>query len=136
MEKNLNILKDNLLSCLKDKDLQEVKKILEKMNYIDIAHFFDELNKNELTLCFNLLSKDVGAKVFAEMNIEKQKLLIEGFSDFELEEIINDIRMDDKVDMIEELPSNLVKKILKNSNPEDRRIINIMLTIQKIAPAL
>lgn len=83
------------------------------MNCFDIAAFFDTLDKTNLTLSFNLLTKDNGAKVFPEMDIEQQKLLIEGFSNLELEEIINKIRMDDKVDMIEELPSNLVKKVLK-----------------------
>ena len=131
MEKDLNILEKKLLELLENENLHLVKELLSTMNCFDIASFFNQLNRTDLTLCFNLLSKDMAAKVFPEMDIEHQTLLIEGFSNIELEEIINQIRMDDKVDMIEELPSNLVKKVLKNSNPDDRRIINIMLNYPK-----
>lgn len=131
MDRNLNLKEKAILSLLEEENLVEVKKILNSMNCFDIAAFFDTLDKTNLTLSFNLLTKDNGAKVFPEMDIEQQKLLIEGFSNLELEEIINKIRMDDKVDMIEELPSNLVKKVLKNSNPKDRAIINTMLNYPK-----
>ncbi|QQK08683.1 magnesium transporter [Miniphocaeibacter halophilus] len=131
MNRKLNLMEKALLSLLEEENLVEVKKILNSMNIFDIAAFFDTLDKTNLTLSFNLLTKDNGAKVFPEMDIEQQKLLIEGFSNLELEEIINKIRMDDKVDMIEELPSNLVKKVLRNSNPKDRAIINTMLNYPK-----
>lgn len=131
MEKSLNILENRILELLHEKDLQGVKDILNSLNHFDIAEIFNNLDKIDLTLSFNLLSKDVAAKVFAEMDIEQQKLLIEGFSNLELEEIINNIRMDDRVDMIEELPSNLVKKVLKSSNIADRQIINTMLNYPK-----
>ncbi len=131
MDENLNKLELKLIELLDQENLNVVKEIFDTMNHFDIATFFNQLKRIDLTLSFNLLSKDVAAKVFAEMDIEQQKLLIESFSSLELEEIINKIRMDDKVDMIEELPSNLVKKVLKSSNPNDRRIINTMLNYPK-----
>ncbi len=127
MEKSLEILEERLHESLEENNLQEAKLILNSLNIYDIAEFFNNLSQTNLTICFNLLSKDTAALVFAEMDIEQQKLLIAGFSDEILEQIINGLRTDDKVDIIEELPSNLVKKVLKFTNPDHRRIINTML---------
>ena len=131
MENILNSLEKKLLELLEQENLQTVKEIFNTMNHFDIAAFFNQLDKTELTVSYNLLSKDVAAKVFAEMDIDQQKLLVEGFTNIELEEIINKLRMDDKVDLLEELPSNLVKNILRSSNHEDRAIINTMLNYPK-----
>ncbi|WP_300408781.1 magnesium transporter [Lagierella sp.] len=131
MEKSLEILEERLHESLEENNLQEAKLILNSLNIYDIAEFFNNLSQTNLTICFNLLSKDTAALVFAEMDIEQQKLLIAGFSDEILEQIINGLRTDDKVDIIEELPSNLVKKVLKFTNPDHRRIINTMLNYPK-----
>ncbi|MDO5018003.1 MAG: magnesium transporter [Lagierella massiliensis] len=131
MEKSLEILKERLSESLENGNLKETKMILNSLNIYDIAEFFDDLSQTDLTICFNLLSKDTAALVFAEMDIEQQKLLISGFSDEVLEQIINGLRTDDKVDIIEELPSNLVKKVLKFTDPEHRRVINTMLNYPK-----
>ena len=131
MEKNLEILEERIKESLENKNLKDVKVLLNSLNIYDIAEFFNELSQTDLTICFNLLSKDTAALVFAEMDIEQQKLLIEGFSDEDLKEIINGLRTDDKVDIIEELPSNLVKKVLKFTSPDHRKIINTMLNYPK-----
>ena len=85
MEKSLKIIEDRIKELLNEEDLRGVKDILNSLNHFDIAEIFNELNEFNLTVSFNLLSKDVAAKVFAEMNIEQQKLLIDGFSNLELE---------------------------------------------------
>ena len=112
---------------LEQKKFNSLKDILTTMYPADIAILFEGLPKQKLTLLFRLLPKELAAEVFVEMESHLQQLLITGFSDKELKEIIDELYMDDAVDLIEEMPANVVKRILSQADPETRRLINEML---------
>ena len=106
---------------------QLIKKKLADMNIVDIAEIFDDLEKEKALQIFRLLPKNKAADVFSYISPEKQKLIIEAITDIELEKIINDLYLDDTVDLLEEMPANVVRKILKNTDRTTRKIINQFL---------
>ncbi len=116
-----------LTNLLGEKKNHELKLQLEELNYIDIADFIAELPAESALIVFRLLHKDDAAEVFANLESDTQEYLISMISDQELNEIIRDMYIDDAVDMLSELPANMVKKVLKNSSPNDRKIINQFL---------
>ncbi len=116
-----------LTELLHNKKWQEVKKILNEMNEQDIAELFMELEERDLTLIYRLLPKELAAEVFVNMEPEYQELLITAFSDSELREVLEELYVDDAVDMIEEMPATLVKRILKHTDPDTRKKINEIL---------
>ncbi len=116
-----------LTNLLGEKKYHELKLQLEELNYIDIADFIAELPAESALIVFRLLHKDDAAEVFANLESDTQEYLISMISDQELNEIIRDMYIDDAVDMLSELPANMVKKVLKNSSPNDRKIINQFL---------
>ncbi len=97
------------------------------MNAVDVAGIFEEMPEEKLPLLFRLLPKELAAETFVEMEPEAQELLIRGFSDHELKEVIDDLYVDDAVDMLAELPANVVKRILRQADPEMRKMINEIL---------
>lgn len=116
-----------LTELLHNKKWQEVKSILNEMNEQDIAELFMELEERDLTLIYRLLPKELAAEVFVNMEPEYQELLITAFSDSELREVLDELYVDDAVDMIEEMPATLVKRILKHTDPDTRKKINEIL---------
>lgn len=118
---------ERLTALLRDKKWQELKTILTDMNEQDIAELFMELNEHDLTLIYRLLPKELAAEVFVNMEPEYQEMLIRAFSDTELREVLDEIYVDDAVDVIEEMPATLVKRILKQTDPEMRKQINEIL---------
>lgn len=116
-----------LNELLRNKKWQELKEILTEMNEQDIAELFMELEERDLTLIYRLLPKELAAEVFVNMEPEYQELLIRAFSDTELREVLDELYVDDAVDLIEEMPATLVKRILKHTDLDTRKSINEIL---------
>lgn len=118
---------DTILSLLGDKKYPTIRDILTTMNAVDIAFLFNELDDERIPLLFRILPKELAAEVFVEMDEESQELLIRGFSDAELKEVVDELYVDDAVDIVEEMPANVVKRILRQADPEMRKMINNIL---------
>lgn len=116
-----------LTELLHNKKWKELKEILDEMNEQDIAELFMELEERDLTLIYRLLNKELAAEVFVNMEPEYQEQLIRAFSDIELREVLDELYVDDAVDLIEEMPATLVKRILKHTDPDTRKSINEIL---------
>ena len=125
MQENLNELFEKLQNFYSLRKFADLRILLLDMEPADIASFLEELKENDRVLFFRLLPKQLASDVFVEISSDTQEDLIKIFSDKELKEIINDMFLDDTVDIIEEMPSNVVKRILKNTDPQDRKIINV-----------
>lgn len=116
---------DLVLQYLSEHQFAKVKEAVRDMHYADIAEVFERLEDPESAqLFFRLMPKDIAAEVFSYMEAEDQEQVISSVSDKELRFILNELYLDDYVDLVEEMPANVVKKILKNSSPESRKLIN------------
>ena len=104
-----------------------LRELLSELNPADLAELFNEMDALQVPLVFRILPKDLAGDTFAYMETDTQRLLIKSFSDVELKEIINDLWLDDTVDIIEEMPANVVARILQSANPSLRRQINELL---------
>ncbi len=126
MEKREDILelKEKVLSLIEERRFPEVRRQLSDLYEADIAQLLEELDSVPACQAFRLLPKDMAAEVFSYLEPESQQKLISLLSDAELEKILEDMYVDDTVDMIEELPANVVKRVLKLSSPETRGEIN------------
>ena len=127
MAERFEIVEKALLKMLEEKKYAALRDILLVMNPNDIAALFDGLEEGRIPLLFRLLPKEMAAETFVEMEPEAQELLIRGFSDNELKEIVDELYVDDAADLVEEMPANVVKRILKQADPEMRRSINQIL---------
>ena len=114
-------------TLLAAKRFNSLRDILTTMNPSDLAVLFENLPKDKIALIFRLLPKGLAADTFVEMDNDLQEMLIRGFSDIELREIIDEFYLDDAVDLVEEMPANVVKRILSQAAPETRAMINEML---------
>ena len=123
METNLEIIKDLLIN----KKYNELKKILNELNSADIPGILEEFDKEDVIRIFRLLSKEQAGEAFSYMESDMREKLLEDLTDRELKRVIDELFMDDTVDLIEEMPSNVVKIILKLVNKEDRNTINELL---------
>lgn len=119
--------KDIFVKLLKQRQFKAVRSILDVMNEVDIASLLSELDDRELALAFRLIPKDKAAEVFSNMETSMQTYLVEIFSEKELKELLDDLYMDDTVDLLEELPANLVNRILDTVSVSDRALINQLL---------
>ncbi|MBQ6464684.1 MAG: magnesium transporter [Oscillospiraceae bacterium] len=120
MEKTIRALLD-------EKKYQTLKDVLGTLEPADLAAIFEELDEERTPLLFRLLPKETAAETFAELTPESQELLIRGFSDRELHELVNELYVDDAADLVEEMPANVVKRILEQADPEMRKEINEIL---------
>ena len=127
MAERYEIVEKALLKMLEEKKYAALRDILLVMNPSDIAALFDGLEEGRIPLLFRLLPKEIAAETFVEMETEAQELLIRSFSDNELKEIVDELYVDDAADLVEEMPANVVKRILKQADPEMRRSINQIL---------
>ena len=125
-EHNFSV-EDTLVKLLNEKKYYSLRDVLNTMNPADIAAIFDELEEARLPLLFRLLPKELAADTFVEMEPEAQELLIRGFSDSELKEVIDELYVDDAVDIVEEMPANVVQRILSQADPDMRKQINEIL---------
>ena len=127
MTERFEIVEKTLLKMLEEKKYTTVRDVLGTLNPADIAVFFSSLEEQKIPLLFRLLPKELAAESFVEMDVDAQELLIRSFSDNELKEIIDELYVDDAADLVEEMPANVVKRILRQADPEMRRSINQIL---------
>ena len=127
MAERFAIMQKTLLQMLEEKKYSTLRDILVTMNPSDIAALFGELEERQIPLMFRLLPKEQAAETFVEMEPDAQELLIKSFSDNELKEIVDELYVDDAADLVEEMPANVVKRILKQADPEMRSRINQIL---------
>ena len=120
-------LRDTLLKLLDEKRYYSLRDLFNTMNPADIATVFEDIDEARLPLLFRLLPKELAAETFVEMDPDAQELLIRGFSDSELKEVIDELYVDDAVDIVEEMPANVVQRILTQAEPEMRKQINEIL---------
>ncbi len=118
---------NTLTTLIAERKYSTVRDILVTMNPSDIAYIFAELEDDRLPVFFRLLPKELAADTFVEMEADAQELLIRGFSDTELREILSEMYVDDAVDVIEEMPANVVRRILAQADPQMRKEINEIL---------
>ncbi len=123
MEEKAEVIKE----LLNNKDFVKLKEYLKSINSVDISYLFDELKDEEIIIMYRLLEKEKAAEVFTELDSDIKEKLIGVLTDKELKDVVNELYMDDTVDIIEEMPSNVVKRILKHIAPEDRQTINRLL---------
>lgn len=126
MNENKNMY-ETALELIHTKQLIKLKEQLNEMNPADIAIFMSDLEDEELALAFRITPKDLAADTFVEMDPDRQEQLIHSFTDKELKEVIDELYVDDAVDIIEEMPANVVKRILRMANPDTRKNINLIL---------
>ena len=125
-EHNVTV-ESTLTALLSEKKYATIRDILITMNPSDIASIFDELEEERLPLLFRLLPKELAAETFVEMEPDAQEMLIRGFSDSELREVLDELYVDDAVDLVEEMPANVVRRILSQADPQMRKEINEIL---------
>ena len=127
MAERFEIVEKALLAMLEEKKYSTLRDILVTMNPSDVAGLFRGLEEKQIPLLFRLLPKELAAETFVEMEPDDQELLIQGFSDNELKEVLDELYVDDAADLVEEMPANVVKRILKAADPEMRSSINQIL---------
>ncbi len=127
MAERFEIVQKTLLTLLDEKKYATLRDILVTMNPSDIAAVFTDLEEERIPLLFRLLPKELASETFVEMDPDAQEVLIRGFSDKELKEIVDELYVDDAADLVEEMPANVVKRILAQANPEMRNSINQIL---------
>ncbi len=115
---------DELMELLDSRRMKELQTRLEDMNEFDVAEFLSEIGDNRMPMVFRLLSKETAADVFANFDAPEQEQIINSITDSELSAIIEELYVDDAVDMMEELPANVVKRVMRTATPETRRLIN------------
>ena len=126
-ERTIVTLGDTLAALVEGKKYTTLRDILVTMNAVDVAAIFEDMPQDKLPLLFRLLPKELAAETFVEMDPETQELLIQGFSDNELKDVVDELYVDDAVDIVEEMPANVVKRILKHADPDTRKSINEIL---------
>ena len=118
---------ENVLFFLKNNQLAKLKESLMEENPVDIAELFEDLTKEQSLKIFRILPQDTSAEVFSYLSSEKQQEIVENITDEEIRHIIDEMFIDDTVDFIEEMPANVVDKILQNTSPDTRKLINQFL---------
>ena len=131
MAERFEIVQKAMQAFLDDKKYTTLRDMLVTMNPSDIAGIFDTLEEHRIPVMYRLLPKELAAEVFVEMEPDAQELLIKGFSDNELKEVLDELYVDDAADLVEEMPANVVKRILKHADPEMRTAINQILRYEE-----
>lgn len=121
------MLSEQAMRLLNNKQYVKLKELFSTLNPADIAQFMSELNDDELVIAFRITPKDLAADTFVEMEPGQQEQLIHRFTDKELKEVVDEIYVDDAVDIIEEMPANVVKRILRAADNDTRKSINMIL---------
>jgi len=129
-------MQNTIINLLENQDYSALKNMFEDINVADIASIFEEMfgemiEERELIILFRLLPKDIAADCFSFLDSDMQRILISAFSDRELQEVLEQTFVDDAVDMIEEMPANVVSRILRNADAETRAAINEILKYPK-----
>ncbi len=127
MAERFEIMEKALLQMLESKKYSTLRDMLITMNPSDVAGIFSDLEEKQVPLMFRLLPKELAAETFVEMEPDTQALLIQGFSDNELKEVLSELYVDDAADLVEEMPATVVRRILEQADPEMRSSINQIL---------
>ncbi len=122
---------EKILELLEERKYSEISGLLKNSNPADAAGLLEELPETKMPIVFRLLPKELAAEAFSYMDGDSQEILIRGFSDKELDEVMGQLYLDDTVDMIEEMPANVVKKILRHVDTDTRKMINQVLNYPK-----
>lgn len=115
---------DELMELLDKRDMKQLQRRMEEMNEFDVAEFLTQIEDNRMPMVFRLLSKETAADVFANFEAPEQERIINSITDSELAGIIEELYVDDAVDMMEEMPANVVKRIMRAATPGTRSLIN------------
>ena len=126
-KRNIEELTETVQNSLDEKKYVQVRETLLDLEPFDIAYIMEDLPEDTIPVVFRLLPKELAAEVFVELEPDSQEKLIKGFSRAELKEVLDELYLDDAVDIIEEMPANVVKRILATADPETRRDINNIL---------
>ena len=118
---------EEILELIEGKKYARLRELLSDMNPADIAQILEEVPEKELPVIFRILPKELASEAFVEMDSEMQQLLIEAFSDTELREVMDELFMDDTVDIIDEMPATVAKRILRQTDAKTRKMINQLL---------
>jgi magnesium transporter len=116
-----------ILDLINRNKYAEVRNMLIEMNVVDIAQIVEEIDKDKLLILFRILPKEMAAGVFSYIPSELQEFIVESITDKEIKNIIDTLFLDDAVDFLEEMPANVVKRVLRNTDPETRKLINQFL---------
>ncbi|MCQ2507510.1 MAG: magnesium transporter [Dorea sp.] len=127
MNDPIETLRATIMALIEAKKYLTLKDVLATMNAADIAYIFDDLPEDVTPRLFRLLPNSLAAHTFPEMEPDTQEMLIKGFSDLELKQVIDELYVDDAVDLVEEMPASVVKRILMNADAEKRKMINTIL---------
>lgn len=119
--------REEILFMLEERQYKELREVLENTHPVDIAELFEDLEHKQVLILFRLLDKDKAAETFTEMNSDMHEALINALTDSELEEVMEEMYVDDTVDIVEELPANVVKRLLMATDEETRKQINTLL---------
>ena len=118
---------EELLTLAEEKKYRQLKVALLELNEVDIATFVEELDSERTVVVFRMLPKALATDVFAELPVETQTHIINSITDKELSEIVEELYVDDAVDMLEELPATVVRRVLQNTTADTRKLINQFL---------
>ena len=120
-------LREHWQALLENKDLRTLRAEFMEANEVDVAEFMSGLDRETTLLVFRMLPKEMASDVFANLESEDQEVIISAATDREVSELVEDLYVDDAVDMLEELPANVVKRVLKTARPDTRQLINQFL---------
>ena len=115
---------DELMELLEDRNMKQLRDRMNEMQEFDVAEFLSSIEDNRMPMLFRLLSKERAAEVFANLEAPDQERIINSITDSELAGIVEELYVDDAVDMMEELPANVVKRVMRTATPETRNLIN------------
>ena len=127
MEQEQKLTADQIIKFLEERNFKELKEQLENLHPVDLVDAMEELDKKQRMLVFRLLSKEEAAEVFTDMNSDMREELLEALTDSELKEIMDEMYVDDTVDVLEEMPANVVDRLLMATDEETRKQINTLL---------
>ncbi len=120
-------MKEKIVSLIQKGKYGDLKTEVTNMNEADIAHLFEELDRQQLMVIFRILPKEIASLVFTHLSVDLQRYVIESITDREIQLIVDDLFLDDTVDFLEEMPAHIVKKVLANTDQQTRRMINQFL---------
>ena len=127
MEQEQKLTADQIIKFLEERNFKELKEELENLHPVDLVDAMEELDKKQRMLVFRLLSKEEAAEVFTDMNSDMREELLEALTDSELKEIMDEMYVDDTVDVLAEMPANVVDRLLMATDEETRKQINTLL---------
>ncbi|HHU72988.1 MAG TPA: magnesium transporter [Clostridiales bacterium] len=116
-----------ILDLIEQGKYAEARKEIVSINVVDTAQLFEEMDKQKILILFRILPKDIASGVFSHMSNELQRYVVESITDKEIQNILDELFLDDTIDFLEEMPANIVKKVLKNTNETTRKLINQFL---------